>query len=95
MREDELQRQVLELVDWYRMLAYHTHDSRRSRRGFPDLVIVGTKGVLFRELKSAKGRLTLEQSQWLEQLKAAGQDAAVWRPSDWPTRIRNEILDIR
>ena len=58
---------------------YHTHDSRRSEPGFPDLVLVRNK-VLFRELKTDKGRLTAAQKAWGESLTTAGADYAVWRP---------------
>lgn len=61
---------------------YHTHDSRRSPAGFPDLVLVKDK-VLYREVKTEKGRLTREQADWILALRAAGADAGVWRPSDW------------
>ena len=58
---------------------YHTYDSRRSEPGFPDLVLVRDK-VLFRELKTEKGRLTVAQEAWGEILTAAGADYEVWRP---------------
>jgi hypothetical protein len=50
-------------------LIYHTHDSRRSQAGFPDLVAIrrDPDGVtLFvGELKRENGRITAEQSAWL------------------------------
>lgn len=72
--------------DMARMLGwriYHTHDSRRSQPGFPDLVLVHPKhGVLWRELKTVKGRVSPAQRDWLADLMAAGEDADVWRPAD-------------
>lgn len=64
-------------------LYYHTHDSRRSDPGFPDCVLVRGSDILWRELKKQRGRLSSEQSEWLEKLTAAGQDAGVWRPRNW------------
>ncbi len=87
---------VRELCERLGVLVYHTHDSRRSEPGFPDLVIVGAGGVLFRELKSATGRVTAEQQMWLNLLNLAGQDADVWRPADFTSlRIANELKAIR
>lgn len=61
-------------------------------KGFPDLVLAGPSGVLFRELKSAEGRLSVEQQAWLDALATAGGDVAVWRPSDlFDGRIEAEI----
>jgi len=74
---------------------YHTHDSRRSEPGFPDLVIVGER-VIYRELKSARGRLSAEQRAWLDALAHAGQDADVWRPDDlYSGRIIRELASLR
>ena len=74
------------------LLCYHTHDSRRSEAGFPDLVIVGER-VIYRELKSARGRVRPEQRVWLDALVRAGQDADVWRPDDLHSgRIIRELV---
>ena len=84
MTEGVLQEKVIRLARSLGWLVYHTHDSRRSVKGFPDLVLVHPRrGVLWRELKTMKGRLTAEQTEWLTELGAAGQDAKVWRPDQW------------
>lgn len=84
MSERNFQSAVLKLAAFHGYeLRYHTHDSRRSAPGFPDLVLVSTRRgrVLFRELKTAAGRVSPEQKAWVEALAAAGQDAGVWRPA--------------
>ena len=94
LTEAELLICVREAAGVYGIRCYHTHDSRRSEPGFPDVVLVGA-GVLFRELKTRNGKLSLEQRQWLRALQAAGQDAEVWRPGDWPDGICGELRGIR
>lgn len=51
--------------------------------GFPDLVIVGRGKVIFAELKAEAGTPTALQLDWLEQIRAAGGEAYLWKPSDW------------
>lgn len=85
LSEREFQGMVLELagrLGWE--LAYHTHDSRRSAPGFPDLVLVSSRlgRTLFRELKTDKGRVSPAQETWIHGLTAGGSDAGVWRPAD-------------
>jgi len=77
---DSLDAHVRRLVMDLGLLRYHTHDARRSPKGFPDLVLCGPGGVLFRELKTQRGQVTAEQQQWLDALAAAGADVGVWRP---------------
>jgi hypothetical protein len=86
LSEAAFMRQVIQLAVLYGWLPYHTFDSRRSQPGFPDVVLVHRKRglCLYRELKSDTGRLSPAQQDWLAALTAAGQDAAVWRPSQWP-----------
>lgn len=87
MTEAALQEHVLYLARFYGWLPYHTHDSRRSQPGFPDLVLASELlGLLvFAELKTEKGRQTAEQKEWervLTLVATAGTGIAyhLWRP---------------
>lgn len=80
MTEAEFGEQVRALVKMCPdLLSYHTFSSKRSAPGFPDWVICGPRGVIFRELKTDKGRLSPAQKEWIAMLTTAGQDAGVWR----------------
>jgi hypothetical protein len=81
--EKEFMAQVVQYAKLRKWLVYHTHDSRHSAKGFPDLVFVRDTEILFVEMKSDKGKLTPEQEVWVDALVAAGQQVAVWRPSYW------------
>lgn len=91
--EAEFERTVLELARVFEWKCAHFRAARTANgswrtpvagdgRGWPDWVFVRERTV-FAELKSAKGRLSPEQIQWLEWLKAADQEAYCWRPGDW------------
>ena len=64
--------------------------------GFPDLVLVHeTRGLVFAELKSEKGRLSHKQQRWIDLLRLAGQEVYVWKPSDFgevKLRLKNRTL---
>ena len=87
--EAAFQAQVVQTAELFGWSTFHVHDMRRSVPGWPDLVLVRER-VLFRELKTDRGRVTPEQQYWLDRLTAAGQDAGLWRPSDWETIV--EVL---
>lgn len=98
MKEDDLERAVRDLLALYGLdeFSYHTHDSRRSQPGFPDWVIAGKNGVLYRELKSESGRVSRAQNRWIARLRESGQDVDVWRPADLKSgRITRELLGLR
>lgn len=82
MKEAELQAAILELCDYLGIHWWHDTDSRKNRGGLPDLILVGN-AVLWVELKAEKGRLRPAQAEFIERLQEAGQEVAVWRPSDW------------
>jgi hypothetical protein len=83
--EKQFMAAIVEMAQMLGWLVYHTHDSRRSEAGFPDIVCVRRDRVVFIELKKEKGRLSEEQERWLSALGLAGAAVHCWRPSDWPT----------
>lgn len=104
MNEAQLQDAVIDLCRVYGVLVAHFRPARTATgwrtavggdgKGFPDLVLVGRRGVLYRELKSETGQPSLDQCAWLDALHEAGEDASVWRPSDWPHHIEQELAAI-
>lgn len=79
------QRVVTGIARLYGWAWYHTHDSRHSAAGFPDLVLVKPPRLLTVELKRdpPAGRPpTVAQLRWLGLLAATGVEVAVWRPVD-------------
>lgn len=78
----DLVRETAVMNHW---LIYHTHDSRRSDKGFPDLTLARTGFLLFLELKTSSGRVTPEQQVWIDTLNSiyGPVKAMIARPRDW------------
>lgn len=107
MKENDLQSSILDFIAYLPgVLVYHALPGRVGEdgrwvtpmagdKGFLDLVIAGPNGLLFRELKTEKGKVTEGQQKWLWTLRESGHDAGIWRPSDWPEPIITEIRRIR
>lgn len=86
--EAAFQVRVLELAERLGYeLRYHTHDSRRSEPGFPDLTLVRPRDhrLVFLELKAGRKQPTVRQRWWIEQLDQVTRvDAAIARNGlDW------------
>lgn len=91
VNENELLANIRQACAAMGILVYHTHRSERSEPGFPDLVLIGSHGVHFRELKTDKGKLTSYQQHWMTSLLTVGVDAGVWRCEQWPDQIMREL----
>ena len=108
--EKELLAMVVELAQRCGWLAAHfrpamtQHGWRtavQGNAGFPDLVLVRGKRLIFAELKSEKGKLTEEQSAWINDLRGCHilplgweeepplPEVYIWRPSQF-----DEIVSI-
>jgi hypothetical protein len=81
MSEAELEEHVRAICKDLGVVRIHVYNSRGTTPGVPDDILVGPRGILWRELKTAKGKLTLAQQEMGRALVAAGQNWGVWRPS--------------
>lgn len=81
--EAQFQQAVLDLADLRGWLYFHDYDSRRNPAGFLDLVLLHerTGELLFAELKTATGRVSVKQQRWIDALIAGGHAVHVWRPA--------------
>ncbi len=100
--EKLFQEQLLQLAKVNGWKAFHPlavrdfHGNYRTAlagdKGFPDLVLARKPsaqrvgGLLFVELKSASGRLSIEQIEWAEHLSPSAE-WYLWRPNDLPAII--------
>jgi len=95
MLEKDFQKQVLDyakLTGW-RCCHFRGAWSKDGKRymtpvqgdgaGFPDLVLVRGKRLIYAELKQDKGIASPAQKEWLYALTEASQEVYLWRPRDW------------
>ena len=94
MTEAELLEAVRDLARYRKWLTYHTHRSDRSEPGFPDLVMARADRLIFAELKSETGKMSVPQRTWMTALRAF--DGAVeyhlWTPRDWHNGRIDDVL---
>jgi len=99
MTEAQFQDTVIELAQRMGWRVAHFRPARTDKgwrtpvsadgKGFPDLVLIRGGFIIFAELKSSSGKLTIDQRLWLMDLRKAQQGAPfsvsvrVWRPGDW------------
>ena len=83
MSEAALMEHIRALARRSGWLVYHTHDSRGSEAGFPDLCMVNGRRLVFWEIKTHSGKVTIPQAQWLDMLSRVQLvETAVIRPRD-------------
>lgn len=89
VRESPFQNAVIRLAESLGLLVYHTRISDGSKRGFPDLVIVGWGGIAFWELKAEDGTVEPDQKVWnfaldrIAKLSFGLIQVAIYRPADF------------
>jgi hypothetical protein len=83
------------------LLGYWHPDSRRAEghRGYPDLTLVGDRGVLFAEVKTAGALTSADQDMWawkLSEIGAAGVRYTLWIvPDHWDSGlIQQEMREL-
>jgi hypothetical protein len=77
---DSLDAHVRRLMADLGLFGYHTRNSKGSAAGWPDWVIIGRGGILYRELKAEHGSLSPEQRHVGDLITQAGGNWRVWRP---------------
>jgi len=90
IKEKDFRQQVVDLAKLLGFMAYFSWTSIHSPRGFPDLVLAHPekKRVIYVELKSEKGKISLAQDEWLKTLADCGQEVYVWKPSSWEEIVK-------
>lgn len=97
MKEAEFQKQIIDLAALRKWRVVHFRPARVIRggreswrtpveghNGFVDLVLARGGVVLHCELKTASGRLSVEQLAWRD---AIGSSWRLWRPADWDSIV--------
>lgn len=99
MSEDELLDEILARCEgrdlWVVRVALERINQRiADNNGFPDLAIFGPAGVIYRELKTCKGRYRMRPAQttWKYRLKSSHQNWDVWTPLDLESGHIDEYL---
>ena len=98
MNEGDLQEAVIELAHLFKWRVAHFRAAKTDKgwrtpvaadgAGFPDLVLVRGETLMFVELKSEIGKLSIHQEVWKEDLIRISLPTTnvyffVWRPQDW------------
>jgi hypothetical protein len=95
MSEAELEENIRDACTKLGILRFHVRVSKGTTAGLPDDILIGPRGILWRECKTQKGRLTAAQLATGKALTAIGQDWDTWRPSDWLSgRVLRELQAI-
>lgn len=93
LTERDFQRQITDLAElrgweWFHVRSARTLDSWRTpgsgtmAQGWPDLVLVKGKRIIFMEVKGSGGRLSAHQERIMGVLGDVAEFYAVW-PTDW------------
>jgi VRR-NUC domain len=94
LTEKQFQAQIIELARLFGWRVAHfrpgmTRNGRWATQiqgdgaGFPDLLLVRGRSCVVAELKTAKGKLTAAQEEWLAAFSLADIPAYIWRPEQW------------
>jgi hypothetical protein len=90
--ESTFTKQVIDLARWcgWRVAHFRPAMTKRGRwvtavqgdgAGFPDLIMLRHNRRIMAELKSAKGKTSIEQAKWLEAARCADFEVYIWYPS--------------
>jgi hypothetical protein len=81
--EKQFQEQVVGYAALRGWKVFHPHHMQRSSYGYPDLTLARGDRLVFAELKTERGKLSEQQTAWLDTLRQTPAEVYVWRPSSW------------
>lgn len=87
--EQQLMNAILRNARQLGYLVFHVDIPQHSDAGFPDIVICGHGIVRWIETKGPRGRVSLGQQRWIDELCAAGQHARIARSEDFDDIMRD------
>ena len=83
LTEQALQCAIVAYAEVLGWRVYHPWLSFTSARGYPDLTLTWRGRLVITELKSATGKLSEAQADWLTDLRSVpGIEVFEWRPED-------------
>jgi hypothetical protein len=95
IKERDWQATVIRVAVDYGWKYYHAPDNKpingriqKVVAGFPDLVLVKGRRLVFAELKRELGIVSPQQEAWLDALRQTGAEGYIWRPSDLDEVLR-------
>jgi hypothetical protein len=93
--EAELKSLIRQAADLRGLYRFTVPPDPRIERGFPDLTLLGSNGLVFREIKDAYREVTPDQQAWGARLNdvLGGDSWHVWRPADWVSGEIEACLD--
>ncbi len=83
LSEKQFREQIRDLCKVFGWKFHFTWLAIHSPKGFPDLVLRRPPRIIFAEIKTEKGIITPSQQEWYDDLIACGQEAFIWRPSQF------------
>ena len=82
--EKDFLNNIVKLARLSGWLVYHTYDSRRSEKGYPDITMTRHGRIIFAEVKREGEAPTVEQTIWLKTLaENENIEVYLWYPSEW------------
>src|SRR5262245_27714679 len=92
LSEKKFTQMVIDLARLHGFRVAHFRPARTTRGwvtalsghiGYPDLTLCKGPRLIFAELKTARGKLTPGQTNWLHALEATGAEVYLWKPDQW------------
>ena len=88
--ETQFRQAVIQVAEWCGWFCYGIKRTdlalllSASGIGYPDLTLCKPPRFIVVELKTERGRLTVDQRRWGTALTDCGVEYATWTPADWP-----------